>query len=406
LKGEKRMKKRVMATVGLMIIQIILLVSISQVNSQPSSWIRLTTNQYGDTSPDYSPNGEEIAFMRWQSDRWTRDIWIMDADGTNQTLLAPGGVHGWPNWSPNGTKIVFSKYYHDLRTDIQIIDRNSREVSAIVENWGPNHTPRWSPDGSKILFNHEDEHIPGGLWNLYTINVVDKQIEKITDTATYHYAFPDWSPDGSKIAVMRAPAHDEPHDIFLMNADGSNEVKLADNGALPKFFPDGERILFMRDNDLYSVDIDGTNAVQLVDCPSDWQNEESTVSPDGREVAFSARPVSKNPNWNIYKAELPPVGAPPVEDTEDYVEYVNETIQDLPNEIFNETAEDVPDVMNDFSDLFNDTLENINQEDYEGAIEKLNSIKEGIYEDIMESDERQKLIDLVDDLIAYLETLI
>jgi len=101
-----------------------------------------------------------------------------------------------------------------------------------------------------------------------------------------------------------------------------------------------------------------------------------------------------------------PIEVPPVEDTEAYVEYVNETIQDLPDEIFDRPGEDVLDVKNDFSDLFDDALENINEGNYEDAIEKLNRIKEKIYEEMVGSDEREEIISLIDDLIEYLETLL
>lgn len=95
---------------------------------------------------------------------------------------------------------------------------------------------------------------------------------------------------------------------------------------------------------------------------------------------------------------------PSVEDTEAYIEYVNGTMQDLPDEMFVGPEEDVPDLKHDFSDLFDDTLENIAEGNYEGAIEKLNSIKERILEEMVESGERQELLVIVDDLIAYLES--
>lgn len=88
------------------------------------------------------------------------------------------------------------------------------------------------------------------------------------------------------------------------------------------------------------------------------------------------------------------------------LEYVNETIRDLPDELFNRTAEDVPNIKEDFSDLFNDTFENINEGNYEGAIEKLNRIKEKIYEEIVESTEREELISMIDALIASIEPLL
>lgn len=111
-------------------------------------------------------------------------------------------------------------------------------------------------------------------------------------------------------------------------------------------------------------------------------------------------------NQDNYPLVGPWTPIPRVEDTEAYTEYVNETIQELSDELFNKTAEDVPDIKNDFSDLFNDTLENINEGNYVGAIEKLNMIKQKIYEEMVECAERQELISLIDDLIAYLETLL
>ncbi|NIQ06742.1 MAG: hypothetical protein GWO20_13740 [Candidatus Korarchaeota archaeon] len=77
----------------------------------------------------------------------------------------------------------------------------------------------------------------------------------------------------------------------------------------------------------------------------------------------------------------------------------------MPNKVFGKPEEDVPDLKDDFSDLFDDALENIDEGDYEGAIEKLEKIKQKVFEEILESDERQEMISLIDTLIAYLETL-
>ncbi len=103
---------------------------------------------------------------------------------------------------------------------------------------------------------------------------------------------------------------------------------------------------------------------------------------------------------------MDPWEVPLVGDTEAYIEYIDEAIQELPDEMFGRPGEDVPDVKNDFSELFDDALENIGEENYQGAIEKLNRIKEKIREEMVESIQRQKLILLIDDLIEYLETLL
>jgi len=274
-----------------------------KIDAQPSDWIRLTTNLHGDSHPRYSPDGEKIAFVRQRSDHWHRDIWIMDADGSNPEPLVwgPGGGLGLPDWSPDGTKIVYQEYVYDDRNgDLKFIDVNSREITIVVEDWGSNHCPIWSHDGAKIYFSHCD--VLPFLWNLYSINVDGTGLTKITDwqDPIYHQEF-DLSPDELKIVVTKLG------DIFMMDADGTNEVKLADNGWQPEFFPDGERIVFGDNSyaNLFSVNIDATNMIQLTDCPSNIGVQGPTVSPDSREIAFSAGPPGQHEGWYIYKIFLP-----------------------------------------------------------------------------------------------------
>jgi len=140
-----------------------------------------------------------------------------------------------------------------------------------------------------------------------------------------------------------------------------------------------------------------------------WSDYEETY-PDAEELDDSG--IWDTPyyiddiNQDNYPLMEPWTPIPPVEDTEAYIEYVNETIQDLQDGIFSRPDEDVPDAKNDFSDLFDDALENIDEGNYEGAIEKLNTIKMRMYEEIVESDERQEIISLIEDFIEYLETLL
>ncbi len=93
-----------------------------------------------------------------------------------------------------------------------------------------------------------------------------------------------WSRDGRRIAYSRwepgaidgtGRAGWEDVEIWVMNADGSGATRLA-AGHDPTFSPDGERILFYRDDDpgVYVVSSrDGSGIRKLVDGNAmvDWQ---------------------------------------------------------------------------------------------------------------------------------------
>ena len=68
---------------------------------------RLTDNDARDISPTWSPDGTRIAFASERDDNW--EIYLMDADGGNQTRLTNNDAVDWmPAWSPDGTRIAFS----------------------------------------------------------------------------------------------------------------------------------------------------------------------------------------------------------------------------------------------------------------------------------------------------------
>ncbi|MER3466145.1 MAG: hypothetical protein C4340_02955 [Armatimonadota bacterium] len=58
-------------------------------------------------SPDWSPDGKQIAFSR-PDDRGIPQIWVINADGSNVRQITHSNTHKVaPSWSPNGKEMVF-----------------------------------------------------------------------------------------------------------------------------------------------------------------------------------------------------------------------------------------------------------------------------------------------------------
>ena len=105
---------------------------------------------------------------------------------------------------------------------------------------------------------------------------------------------PSPSADGRHVAFQAFRGHG--WNIYSMNADGSNQVDLTKTeepviNFEPSFSPDGSKILFMRQvfpigqQDIWIIDADGTGAVDLTNSPG--LNEiAAEFSPDGTKIVY------------------------------------------------------------------------------------------------------------------------
>jgi len=175
--------------------------------------------------------------------------------------------------------------------------------------------PQFSPDGTKVAYSSW-RPIPGDTtgasqWQTVVINSDGTGTEQVLPipAGTMYQMHPTYSPDGSKLAMMAAGyVNDVPFDgIMMTNADGTNPQVLSNPlyseacyncvDELPAFTPDGNSIVFSRDNwnatvpfeDIYIMNVDGTNQTQLTDSVG-YNNDPLVlnVSGVGPRIIFSS----------------------------------------------------------------------------------------------------------------------
>jgi Tol biopolymer transport system component len=122
-----------------------------------------------------------------------------------------------------------------------------------------------------------------------------------------HVIGPVPSPDGSRIAYVATEVEGEGSDIFVVNRDGTGQVKLTstlgtdDN---PSWSPDGTKIAYRsyrdgRQGDIWVMDADGSNAVNITPDPLPDTTDERRPewSPDGTRLAFSSNRAGTFDIW-------------------------------------------------------------------------------------------------------------
>jgi Tol biopolymer transport system component len=170
----------------------------------------------------WTPDGRVV----FQYDGETESqAYVVNADGTNlERLFGRTGDHS-PEWSPDGTKVAFIRITAS-GSSLFVMNADGTDVRQLTNHpgqdvfwWGfyTNDYERWSPDGKRIVFTNV---IDGGRADLHVIDADGTHDVQLTD---YSADFNGWAPDG-RITFNSAVSGSQ--ELYLINPDGTGRVNL------------------------------------------------------------------------------------------------------------------------------------------------------------------------------------
>ena len=210
------------------------------INAQGRNLVQVTdsaaSGAEGSGSPDWSPDGQGIAFSSKRGGDW--DLYLL-RDGAESDLTDFPGEDDKAAWSPDGTQLLFSSVRGDLRwADIFLMSADGSRLIDLTDDNDDDREPIWSPNGEEIAYRSFRD----GNYDLYALDLASHAPRQLTKTdAPVWNASPAWSPDGKWIAFESN--RDGNYDVYIMDNNGAQVRNLTNDPGEdkePAWSPDGD----------------------------------------------------------------------------------------------------------------------------------------------------------------------
>jgi eukaryotic-like serine/threonine-protein kinase len=226
---------------------------------------RLTFDKTSIPGLAWTPEGNEIIFA--SARRGISSLWRISARGGEPELVMAGASLQYPAISPRSDRLAFTRSINDTniyRTDLTAPASRRPSGTQFIASMLEDDSPQYSPDGQSIVFGSTRSGSP----EIWLCDSEGGRLRQLTSLGGPLVGTPRWSPDSRQVAFDSRSEGNA--DIYVISVEGGAPRRLTNEAAedvVPSWSNDGRWIYFCSnrggERELYKIPAQGGQAVQV-----------------------------------------------------------------------------------------------------------------------------------------------